>query len=96
MRIKLDSCDLSAVINGLYTMRNNYDASTKYYINDLTLRLIDIHDNLNPRRKAKIKLDGSGQSIILHCLVDWRNQFIQEGKPSAAEGVGELILKIAG
>lgn len=95
MRIKLDSCDLSAIINGLYTTRNNYDESTKYFINDLTLRLIDIHDDMNPRRKARIKLDGTEQSIILHCLVDWRNQFIQEGKPGAAEGVGELILIVA-
>ena len=95
MRIKLDRYDLSALINGLYSMRNNYDAATRTLINDLTLRLIDIHDNTNHRRKARIKLDGTEQSIILHCLVDWRNQFIQEGKPGAAEGVGELIIRIA-
>ena len=90
--MKLDCYDLSAIINGLYSMKDHYDSETHTQICDLILRLIDIHDNMNPKRKVRINLDSVEHRIILRCLIDWRNQFLQEGKPSAAEGVGELIL----
>ena len=94
MKIKLDCYDLSILVNGLYTMRNRYNLETRNRIYELLLRIIDIYDNMNPNRKAKIRFESTEHRIILHCLIDWRNQFLQEGKPGAAEGVGELILKI--
>ena len=94
MKVKLDHNEIRILINGLNTMREKYCQNTNDYLCDLILRLIDIHDDMKPRQKTRIKLDGTEQSIILHCLVDWRNQFIQEGKPGAAEGVGELILAL--
>ena len=59
------------------------------------LRLIDIFDNMDPDHRARIEFSNTEHRIILHCIIDWRNQFLQEGKPGAAEGVGELVIKIA-
>ena len=96
MRIRLDRYDICILINGLNTMREKYSQKVNDYVSGLIFRLIDIYDNTNPRRKARIIFDSNEIHVIRIVLIDWRNQFIQEGKPSAAEGVGELILKIAG
>ena len=95
MKTELDRYDLSILIKGLYSMRDCYSSEIRDQIYDLLSRLIDIFDNMDPDHKAKIMLDSTGHRIVLHCLIDWRNQFLQEGKPDAAEGVGELIMKIA-
>ena len=95
MKTKLDRYDLSILIKGLYSMRNCYDTEARDRIYDLLLRLIDIFDNMDPDHRAKIVIDSTEHRIVLHCLIDWRNQFLQEGKPGAAEGVGELIMIIA-
>lgn len=94
MKTKLDRYDLSILIKGLHSMRNCYDSDTRDRIYDLLLRLIDIFDNMDPDHRARIEFNKPEHRIILHCLIDWRNQFLQEGRPGAAEGVGELILKI--
>ena len=94
MKTKLDHYNLRILIKGLYSMRDCYSPETQIQLYDLLSRLIDIFDNTNPNRRAKIVFDSTEHRIVLHCLIDWRNQFLQEGKPGAAEGVGELILKI--
>lgn len=94
MKTKLDRYDLSILVKGLYTMKDCYGPETKDRIYDLLFRLIDIFDNMDPDRRAKIVFDSTEHRIILHCLIDWRNQYLQEEKPGAAEGVGELILKL--
>lgn len=94
MKIKMDRYDLIILIKGLHSMRSCYGTETRDRIYDLLLRLIDIFDNMNPDHKAKIKFNNAEHRIMLHCLIDWRNQFLQEGKPGAAEGVGELTLKL--
>ena len=96
MKTKLDHYDLSAIVNGLYTMRDQYDSATIAIINDLLLRLIDIHESLKPKQKARIIFSSTELHIVRNCLIDWRNQLLQEGKPGAAECVGELILLISG
>ena len=94
MKTKLDRYDLSILIKGLHSMRNCYDTETRDRIYDLLLRLIDIFDNMDPDHRARMEFSNTEHRIILHCLIDWRNQFLQEGKPDTAESVGELILKI--
>ena len=94
MKTKLDRYDLSILIKGLHSMRNCYDTETRDRIYNLLLRLIDIFDNMDPDHRARIEFSNTEHRIILHCLIDWRNQFLQEGKPGAAEGVGELTLKL--
>ena len=94
MKTKLDRYDLSILIKGLYSMRDCYGSEIRDQIYDLLSKLIDIFDNMDLDRKAKIVFDSTEHRIVLHCLIDWRNQFPQKGKPGAAEGVGELILKI--
>ena len=94
MKAKLDRYDLSILIKGLYSMRDCYGSEIRDQIYDLLSRLIDIFDNMDPDHKAKIVFDSTEHRIVLHCLIDWQNQFLQEGKPGAAEGVGELMLKL--
>ena len=96
MKTKLDHYNLSILINGLYTMRDQYDSEKLSQINDLLLRLIDIHESLKPKRKARIIFSGTELHIVHKCLIDWRNQFLREGKLGAAECVGELILLVSG
>ena len=91
MNAKLDLYDLKAIVNGLYSMRNSYDINTKSLIDTLILCLIDIHDNADPHRKIEILFSDAERHIILKCLTDWRNLFLKEGKPGAAEGVGKLL-----
>ena len=94
MKIKLDRYDLSILINGLNSMREQYSQKANDYLCDLILRLIGIYDNTNPKRKAKIIFDRNELYAIRTVLIDWRNQFISTGHPGAADGVGELLLKI--
>ena len=95
MKTKLDRYDLSILIKGLYSMRDCYGSEIRDQIYDLLSRLIDIFDNMNPDRKAKIAFDNTEHRIVFRCLIDWRNQFLQEGKPGAAEGVEKLILAVS-
>ena len=95
MKTKLDRYDLTVIINGLNTMRTQYGQKSNDYLCDLILRLIDIYDNTKPKRKAKIIFDSNELSVIRIVLIDWRNQFISTGHPGAAEGVGELLVKIS-
>ena len=91
MNAKLDLYDLKAIVNGLYSMRNSYDINTESLIDTLILRLIDIHDNADSHQKIGILFSDAERHIILKCLTDWRNLFLREGKPGAAEGVGKLL-----
>ena len=95
MKLKLDRYDLSILINGLNSMREQYSLKANDYLCDLILRLIDIYDNTNPKRKARIVFDSNELHVIRIVLIDWRNQFISTGHPGAAGGVGELLAKIA-
>ena len=95
MKTKLDRYDLSILIKGLYSMRDCYGSEIRDQIYDLLSRLIDIFDNMDPGHKAKIVFDSTEHRIVLHCLIDWRNQSLQEGKPGAAEGVRDLILAVS-
>ena len=92
MKIKLDRYDLSILIKGVYSMRDCYGSETRDQIYDLLSRLIDIFDNMDPDRKAKIVFNSTEHRIVLHCLIDWRNQFLHERKPDPAGVIGELIL----
>ena len=94
MKIKLDRYDLTILINGLNTMREQYSQKTNDYLCDLILRLIDIYDNIKPKRNARIIFDSNELHVIRIVLIDWRNQFISTGHPGAADGVGELLLKL--
>ena len=95
MKTELDRYDLSILIKGVYSMRDCYGSEIRDQIYDLLSRLIDLFDNMDPDQKAKMVFDGTEHRIVLHCLIDWRNQFLQEGKPGAAEGVGDLILAVS-
>ena len=95
MKTKLDRYDLSILVKGLYSMRDRYNAETSNQIDELLLRLINIFEKMDPDRKAKIAFNNTEHLIILHNIIDWRNQLLQEGKTDAAEYVGELILIVS-
>ena len=92
MKIKLDRYDLSILINGLNSMREQYCLKTNDYLFDLILRLIDIYDHTMSKRKARILFNSDELHMIFTVLIDWRNLFISTGYPGAAEGVGELLV----
>ncbi len=94
MKTKLDHYDLKAIVNGLYSMRNCYDITTRSLIDTLILRLIDIYNNTEHRRKVRVRFSDTELHIIIKCLADWSNQFLREGKPGAAKGVGDILQKI--
>ena len=95
MKIKLDRSDLKILINGLNSAREQYSQKANDFLCDLILRLIDIYDNTNPKRKARIKFDSNELHVIRIVLVDWRNQFISTEHPGAADGIGKLLLKLS-
>ena len=95
MKLKLDRYDLSILINGLNSMREQYSLKANDYLCDLILRLIDIYDNTNPKRKARIVFDSNELHVIRIVLIDWRNQFISTGHPRAADEVAELLVKLS-
>ena len=95
MKLKLDRYDLTILINGLNSMREQYSQRANDYLCDLILCLIDIYDNTKPKQKAKIIFDSNELHVIRIVLIDWRNQFISTGHLGAADGVGELLVKIS-
>ena len=76
MKVKLNRYDLTVLINGLNTMREQYSQRTNDYLCDLILRLIEIHDSTKPRRNTRISFNSNEFRVIRTVLIDWRNQFI--------------------
>ena len=96
MKIKLDDYYLNVLINSLYSQSKSYDEETNYRINFLILRLVNISDDMKPNRKKKITFEAEETSLVIHCLTDWLNNQIQAEKQTAAEVIGELLMKFTG
>ena len=96
MKVKLDDYYLNVLINGLYSQSESYDEETKYQISILLLRLVNISNTMKPNRKKKITFEPEETSLIIHCLTDWLNNQIRAEKLTAAEVIGELLLKVTG
>ena len=94
MTVRLDVYDLKAVINGLFQTRTVFGKERQGRIEALVLRLIDTCEQLKPGRRAKLRLESGEARLILLCLNEWRNGFIRDGQAEAAEGVGELMVKV--
>ena len=96
MKIKLDGYYLNVLINSLYSQSKSYDEETNYQINTLILRLVNISDTMKPNRKKKITFEADEASLIRYCLTDLLNNQIQAEKQTAAEVIGELLIKFTG
>ena len=96
MKIKLDDYYLNVLINSLYSQSKSYDEETNYKINILVLRLVNISDDMKPNRKKKITFEPEETSLVIHCLTDRLNNQIQAEKQTAAEVIGELLMKFTG
>ncbi len=96
MKIKLDEYYLNVLINSLYSQSKSYDEETNYKINILILRLVNISDDMKPNRKKKITFEADETSLIIHCLTARLNNQIQAEKQTAAEVIGELLMKFTG
>ena len=96
MKIKLDDYYLNVLINSLYSQSKSYDKETSYKINILILRLVNISDTIKPNRKKKITFEADEASLIRYCLTDLLNNQIQAEKQTAAEVIGELLIKFTG
>ncbi len=93
MTVRMDQYNLKAVINGLYQTRTAFEEARQDQIGRVILKLIDISERMNPRRRIKIRLEAGEARLILLCLNKWRNRFIAAGKADAAEGVGEVMVR---
>jgi len=96
MKIKLDDYYLDVIINSLYSQSKSYDEETNYKINILILRLVKISDDMKPNCKKKITFEADETSLVIHCLTDRLNNKIQAEKQTAAEVIGELLMKFTG
>ena len=94
MTVRLDAYELRAVINGLYQTRAAFEEQQSE-IDALLLKLIDLSEQMNPRRRVKLRLESGEARLILLCLNDWRNRFIAAGKAEAVAEVGEVMVRFA-
>ena len=95
MTVRMDQYDLKTVINGMYQTRTAFEEARQDEIGGIILKLIDLSDRMNPRRRVKIRLESGEARLILLCLNEWRNRFIVAGKEEAAAGVGEVMVRFA-
>ncbi len=96
MKVKFDDYYMNVLINGLYSQSESYDEETYHQINILLLRLVNISDTIKPNREKKITFEPEETSLIIHCLADWLNNQIRAEKLTAAEVIGELLIKFTG
>ena len=94
MTVNMDQYDLKTVINGMYQTRTAFEEEQQGEIARIILKLIDLCDRMNPRRRMKLRLESGEARLILMCLNEWRNRFIAAGKADAADGVGEIMVKV--
>ena len=63
MTVRMDQYDLKAVINGLYQTRTVFEEAQQEEIGGIILKLIDLSERVNPRRRVKIRLE-SGEARL--------------------------------
>ena len=95
-KLLLDKYDLGIVINCLYQMRGSCTEESLERINDIIIYLIDNYEcrgARHPTRKKKVMLELSECSIVIRCLIEWRNRMIEGGENGKAEIISELIIE---
>ena len=96
-KLLLNEYDLKTVINGLYQMRGRFSSETNYQIESILLNLIGFLEergNFRPTKKRKTFIQPADYSLIIQCLVDWRNQMLKGGDTVKAEVISELIINL--
>ena len=91
MKVKLDDYYVRVLINGLFEHRGDCGEKANETINELLIRLVGISDEMKPNRKKKIEFSSEEASVIVKCLVNWRNEEIQAEKHTAVEVISELL-----
>lgn len=92
MKVKIDSIDMSIIINCLHQMESQYSPDVQDKIDIMILSLIKIYDHMKPGRRKRIHLTAAEHHIIIQCLNDWRNLFLSAGENAKAEAIGETLL----
>ena len=96
-KLLLDEYDLKMVINGLHQMRGKSTNDTIDQIESLKSYLVMLLEgrvSIPPTRKKKAIFQPSDYSLMIRCLVDWRNQKIKAGETGQAEIISEMIIKL--
>ena len=94
MKVKLDRCEISILVNGLFRLREKYSAEQRRVIDEVILNLIDITESMKPGRKVKLLFELEEIRLIRRCLIDWRNAFIVSGQSDYSEIVAEILHKV--
>lgn len=95
MKIKLDNYEIDILINGLFQQRCDYDAQTNSAIDDLLLQLVQKVKHKKLCRRKKFRFEPQEARLIRLCLIQWRNQQLQDQKQGAADAINELIILFA-
>lgn len=92
MKVKFDDYHCRVLINGLYNYHSCYDEDTNDFIDTLILRLADENKLIKTHRKRKFTFTSLEVSVIRQCLIDWRNEEIQNSNEVAVDVIGELLI----
>ncbi len=92
MKVKLDNYEIDILINGLFQQRYDYDAQTNSDIDDLLFQIVQKVKHKKLRRRQKFRFEPQETKLIRMCLIQWRNQQLQDQKQGAAETINELII----
>jgi len=95
MKIRLDNYDVCTLVNGLFLHRTDYDEAINAAIDDLILRLADINDTMKSGRKKRIPFQPVEIRLVRLCLVEWRNDELQNERNGAADAISELLIRFA-
>jgi len=95
MKIRLDNYDVRTLVNGLFLHRRDYDEDINASIDDLILRLADINDAMKPGRRKRIPFQPVEIRLVRLCLVEWRNDELQNEHNGAADAISELLIRFA-
>ncbi len=80
IKVKPDRFDLKLIVNYLYQARDLYTDEPRENITEVTLFLLDRHDELKPGRRRKVCFDAVQLRILVECLNDWRTDLLDAGE----------------
>ena len=92
MKVKLNEDDLGIIINGLFQYWECFDDDTNNAIAMLVLRLVEESNTIKTNRKKKIPFTAEEISLIRVCLIEWRNEEIQNNNAVATQVIGEVLI----
>ena len=90
-KVKISEFDMMVVITGLNVMKDRYNTEKRTETVSVLSTALLYHKKMKPNKSKKIPFVPAEKRVIVHCLNDWRNAFLSEGKYPEAEQVGDTM-----